>query len=152
MISLSQPARTGDALRTFRATIRTFIQTEFAPHQDRWREQRFPDADAWTKAGAVGMLLSDVPMEYGGGGGTFAHEAVIVEELTRAGGSFASFIHDSVAHYILAYRTEEQKGNWLPPPPGHGRPVLRRCRVPGGNPPRSRRRPGLLPDHGEHEL
>src|SRR3989442_12847164 len=79
MISLSQPPRTGDALRTFRATIRTFIQTEFVPHQDRWREQRFPDADAWTKAGAVGMLLSDVPMEYGGGGGTFAHEAVIVE-------------------------------------------------------------------------
>ena len=114
MISLSQPPRTSDALRTFRATVRTFVQTEFAPHQDRWRQQRFPDADAWTKAGAVGMLLSDVPAEYGGGGGTFAHEAVVVEELTRAGVLFASFIHDSVAHYILAYGSEAQRRNWLP--------------------------------------
>src|SRR2546422_11343398 len=103
MISLSQPARTGDALRTFRATIRTFVQTEFAPHQDRWRQQRFPDADAWTKAGAVGMLLSDVPAEYGGGGGALAHEAAVVEELTRAGALFASFLPHSVAHYIPAY-------------------------------------------------
>jgi len=114
MISLAEAPRTTDALRAFRSTIRGFVQTEFAPHQERWREQRFPDADAWTKAGAVGMLLSDVPAEYGGGGGTFVHEAVVVEELTRAGVSLHSFIHDSVAHYILAYGSEAQKRNWLP--------------------------------------
>src|SRR2546422_5858120 len=114
MISLAEAPRTTDALRTFRATIRAFVQTEFAPHQDRWREQRFPDPDAWTKAGAVGMLLSDVPAEYGGGGGTFIHETVVVEELTRAGVPLHSFIHDSVAHYILAYGSEAQRRNWLP--------------------------------------
>jgi len=114
MITLSQPPRPAEALRTFRTTIRAFVQTELAPHQDRWREQQFPDADAWTKAGAVGMLLSDVPAEFGGGGGTFAHETIVVEELTRAGVPFASFIHDSVAHYILAYGSEAQQRNWLP--------------------------------------
>jgi acyl-CoA dehydrogenase len=114
MISLTQPPRTTDALRTFRSTVRAFVATEFAPHQDRWRQQQFPDADAWTKAGAVGMLLSDVPAGYGGGGGTFAHEAVVVEELTRAGVPLHSFIHDNVAHYILAYGSEAQKRNWLP--------------------------------------
>jgi len=114
MISLTQPPRTTDALRTFRSTVRAFVATEFAPHQDRWRQQQFPDADAWTKAGAVGMLLSDVPVEYGGGGGTFTHEAVVVEELARAGVPLHSFIHDNVAHYILAYGSEAQKCNWLP--------------------------------------
>ena len=114
MISLAEAPPTTDALRTFRSTIRAFVQTEFAPHQDRWREQRFPDPDAWTKAGAVGMLLSDVPAEYGGGGGTFVHETVVVEELTRAGVPLHSFIHDNVAHYILAYGSEAQKRNWLP--------------------------------------
>ena len=114
MISLTQPPRTTDALRTFRATVRAFVATEFAPHQDRWRQQQFPDAVAWTKAGAVGMLLSDVPADYGGGGGTFAHEAVVVEELTRAGVPLHSFIHDNVAHYILAYGSEAQQRNWLP--------------------------------------
>ena len=113
MISLSQP-RTGDALRAFCSTIRAFVRTEFVPHQDRWREQRFPDPDAWTKAGSVGMLLSDVPTEYGGGGGTFVHETVVVEELAREGVPLHSFIHDNVAHYILAYGSEAQKREWLP--------------------------------------
>ena len=54
MISLAEAPRTTDALRAFRSTIRAFVQTEFVPHQDRWREQRFPDPDAWTKAGAAG--------------------------------------------------------------------------------------------------
>jgi acyl-CoA dehydrogenase len=103
-----------DTLRMFRSTVREFIQTEFAPHQARWRQQQCPDAEAWTKAGAIGILLCDVPAEYGGGGGTFAHEAVVVEELAHAGVHFASFIHNSVAHYILAYGSEEQRRNWLP--------------------------------------
>jgi acyl-CoA dehydrogenase len=114
MISLSQSPRMSDALRMFRSTVRKFIQTEFAPHQVRWRQQQCPDVESWTKAGAIGILLSDVPAEYDGGGGTFAHETVVVEELARAGVHFASFIHDSVAHYILAYGSEEQRRNWLP--------------------------------------
>jgi acyl-CoA dehydrogenase len=103
-----------DELQIFRSTVRKFIQQEFTPHQARWREQHGPDAVAWTKAGEIGLLLSDVPAEYGGSGGTFAHESVVVEELAQAGVHFASFIHDSVAHYILAYGREEQKRNWLP--------------------------------------
>ena len=70
-----------DELRMFRSTVRKFIQKEFAPHQARWRQQHRPDAEAWPGAGAIGILLPDVPQEYGGGGGTFAHEAVVREEL-----------------------------------------------------------------------
>jgi acyl-CoA dehydrogenase len=107
-----------EELRMFRKTVRQFVQKEFTPHQDCWREQQRPPAEAWTKAGAVGLLLSDVPAEYGGGGGTFAHEAVVVEELARAGVHFASFIQNSVAHYILDYGSEVQKHSWLPPMAG----------------------------------
>jgi acyl-CoA dehydrogenase len=103
-----------DELRRFRKHIRQFICAEFAPHQARWREQQHPDAEAWTRAGAIGMLLTDVPVAYGGGGGTFAHEAVVVEELAQAGVQFGSFIQNSVAQYILAYGREEQKRTWLP--------------------------------------
>jgi acyl-CoA dehydrogenase len=114
MIAVTQSSGISDTLRMFRSTVRKFIQTEFVPHQARWRVQQGPDVDAWTKAGEIGMLLTDIPVEYGGGGGSFAHETVVVEELARAGVPFASFIHDSVAHYILAYGSEEQKHNWLP--------------------------------------
>lgn len=103
-----------DDLRMFRKSIREFIQKEFTPHQARWREQHRPDAEAWVAAGATGMLMPDVPEEYGGAGGSFAHEAVVTEELARAGVNFACHVHNIVAQYILAYGSREQKCNWLP--------------------------------------
>jgi acyl-CoA dehydrogenase len=102
-----------DDLRVFRKTVRRFIQEELTPHQARWRQQHRPDVEAWTKAGTTGLLLTDVPEKYGGGGGTFVHEAVVTEELARAGVHFGSGVHSIVAHYILAYGTEEQKHKWL---------------------------------------
>ena len=103
-----------DAMRVFRTKVRQFVETEFVPEQTRWREQQRPDPDAWTKAGAAGILLSDVPAEYGGGGQTYAYEAIVLEELARAGVQFASFVQNSVAQYILAFGTEDQKRSWLP--------------------------------------
>ena len=115
MSSLTYESRwTNDEVRMFRTTVRQFIHKEFAPQQARWRQQHGPDADAWTRAGGAGILLTDVPDAYGGGGGTFAYEAVVLEELARAGVHFGSSIQSIVAHYILAYATEEQKHHWLP--------------------------------------
>ena len=103
-----------EELRIYRSTVRRFIENEFIPNQARWRQQQYPDIDAWTKAGKVGILLCDVPEEYGGSGGTFAHAAVIVEEIARVGVHFGAYTHNSMAQYIVAYATEEQKRNWLP--------------------------------------
>ena len=115
MSSLTYESRwTNDEVRMFRTTVRQFIHKEFAPQQARWRQQHGPDADAWTRAGGAGILLTDVPDAYGGGGGTFAYEAVVLEELARAGVHFGSSIQSIVAHYILQYATEEQKHHWLP--------------------------------------
>src|SRR5438105_1445125 len=109
-----QSAWMNEDVRMFRKTARQFVQNEFVPHQARWREQHRPDAHAWTDAGRAGILLADVPEDYGGGGGTFAHEAVVLEELAQAGVHFGSAIQSTVAHYILAYGNEEQKRDWLP--------------------------------------
>ena len=58
-----------DEHELFRKTVKRFHPGEFVPHEARWREQHRVDAEAWTKAGEVGILLTDVPEEYGGGGG-----------------------------------------------------------------------------------
>src|SRR4029078_1547060 len=92
-----------DDVRMFRTMVRQFIQREFLPHHARWRQQHRPDSEAWTAGGHAGLLLADVPEEYGGGGGTFAHEAVVLEELARAGVDFASSIPTNVAHYVHSY-------------------------------------------------
>ncbi|HEX8164418.1 MAG TPA: acyl-CoA dehydrogenase family protein [Beijerinckiaceae bacterium] len=101
-------------LRLFRRTVRRFVEKEFAPHQARWREQHEPDAEAWAAAGQAGLLLPGVPEEYGGGGGTVAHEIVVAEELARACIPFGSGIQCIVARYILSYGSDEQKRRWLP--------------------------------------
>jgi acyl-CoA dehydrogenase len=83
---------------------------------ERWEDAGIVDREAWEKAGAAGLLCAAVPEEYGGAGGTFAHEHIIMYELGLAGlDSFGIALHNAiVAPYILHYGTEEQKRKWLP--------------------------------------
>ena len=109
-----QSAWMTDELRMFRNSVRQLIAREFVPHQERWRAQHRPDMEAWLAAGSAGILLTDVPQEYGGAGGNFAHEAVVQEELARAVTPFGCGVQSIVAQYILGFCTEAQKKGWLP--------------------------------------
>ncbi|MGH3531844.1 MAG: acyl-CoA dehydrogenase family protein [Mycobacterium sp.] len=102
-----------DALREL---ARAFYEKELEPYIDKYAEQHHVDRDLWNKAGELGLLCLSIPEEYGGGGGTFAHEAVMIEEQGRIGDSaWGAALHNAiVAHYILAYGSEEQKRHWLP--------------------------------------
>ena len=102
-----------DALRDH---TRAFMAKELAPNLEKFSEQGFVDREFWTKAGDAGLLCISIPEEYGGGGGTFGHEAVIAEEQAYAlDDGWGNSVHSTiVAHYILTYGTEEQKKRWLP--------------------------------------
>ncbi len=112
----SRPPWSDDDAEAFRDLARTFLEKECAPHEQRWSQQQHVDREVWTKAGAVGLLCPSVPTGYGGGGGSFALEAVMAEEQVRAHApSLGTAVHSTiVAHYVLAYGTEEQKQRWLP--------------------------------------
>ncbi|HKY93060.1 MAG TPA: acyl-CoA dehydrogenase family protein, partial [Nevskiaceae bacterium] len=69
----------------FRDAVRGFIKAEVAPHFARWEEAGIVDRSLWTKAGAAGLLCPQVEPEYGGAGGTFRHNAIVVEEFAYAG-------------------------------------------------------------------
>ncbi|WP_426174436.1 acyl-CoA dehydrogenase family protein [Massilia sp. TWR1-2-2] len=102
-------------LEGFRDAVRRFVDSEVAPHQQRFRDQQHVDRALWNKGGEIGMLLADIPEQYGGSGGSFAHQCVVFEELGYAGDmAFGIHVHAIVAHYILNQGTEEQKQKYLP--------------------------------------
>lgn len=105
-----------DDLAIFQDSVRKFIERELVPHEDRWWKQQHVDRDAWRQAGEFGMLCASIPEEYGGGGGTFAHEAIIAYEQARAiASSLGTNVHSGiVAHYLLRYGSDAQKRRWLP--------------------------------------
>jgi acyl-CoA dehydrogenase len=102
-------------LEAFRDAVRRFVDNEVTPHQERWRAQQHVDRAVWRKAGELGLLLVDIPEDYGGSGGSFAHQAVVFEELAYAGDTaFGLHVHAIVAHYLLNQGTEAQKAHYLP--------------------------------------
>jgi acyl-CoA dehydrogenase len=99
--------------------IERFLGRELVPEREKWEDQGFVDRAAWLKAGEAGLLCASVPEQYGGGGGNRGHEAVIIQEMGRAGlaggfGAGAMVSSCIVAHYILGYGAESQKQRWLP--------------------------------------
>jgi acyl-CoA dehydrogenase len=115
-LNLPRPVWMTEDLVMLEDQARRFIDAEFVPHIDRWNDEGMYSRDVWTKAGAAGLLCPAIPEEYGGAGGSFAHEVVINREISLAGfDSFGAPLHSGiVAPYILHYGTEEQKRRWLP--------------------------------------
>jgi len=112
----SQSPWIAEDLSIFQDAIRKFIERELVPHEERWWKQQHVDRETWRKAGEVGMLCASIPEAYGGGGGSFAHEAIIAYEQARAmATSLGTNVHSAiVAHYILRYGSASQKQRWLP--------------------------------------
>ena len=104
-----------DDLDAFRDTVRRFVIDVLAPREPGWQAAHQVDAASWREMGAMGLLLCAVPEEYGGSGGTFAHDCIVFEELGYAGvASFGKSVHNICAHYVERYGTEPQKRRWLP--------------------------------------
>jgi acyl-CoA dehydrogenase len=116
VLNLPRPGWMTEDLVLLEEQARRFIAAEYAPHLESWNENGMYDREVWTKAGAAGLLCPAIPEEYGGAGGTFAHEAIISRELSLAGfDSFGAPLHSGiVAPYVLHYGTSEQKRRWLP--------------------------------------
>jgi len=101
----------------FRAQFKRFAAREIEPKIGKWNHDGITDRDTWQRMGAEGFLGPCMPPEYGGGGGDFRYDAIVMEELAyiRAHGLMTG-VHTSICMpYILSFGSEEQKRRYLPP-------------------------------------
>jgi len=103
----------------FRDTVRTFLAKEVVPHAAEWDRAGIVPRELFAAAGAQGLLGMAVPEEFGGGGAPdFRFNAVLGEEVMRAGvagpGAGLCLVNDVCLPYFLDLATNEQRERWLP--------------------------------------
>jgi len=100
----------------FRAQFRKFAEKEVAPKVAAWNEAGMSDRETWRRLGAAGYLGANQPEAYGGAGGDFLYDAIIMEELAdlRAHAVMVSLHCDIIMPYLVAYGSEAQKRKYLP--------------------------------------
>ncbi len=102
-------------LEQYRDTVVRFIEEHMLPDDEAARQRGHVGHGIWRKAGEMGLLCTDIPEAWGGGGGDFRHEAVFYEEMARRSLSgMSTSVHSIVAHYFLNHGTEAQKRHYLP--------------------------------------
>jgi acyl-CoA dehydrogenase len=108
-----------DEHEQLRESARGFIERELAPHAAQWEEDRWFGEEVFPKMAAQGLLGLKYEERYGGQGGDYLHEAVLIEELARTGsGGTAAGIgaHINIATPpIWKFGTEDQKQRYLVP-------------------------------------
>jgi acyl-CoA dehydrogenase len=103
-----------------RESVGRFVAAEVAPHVDEWEEAREFPRDLFNRCGELGFLGLKFPEGYGGQGGDLLHDAVWIEELSRAGGS-GGVAAGLNAHAQIAmppvfnFGTSEQRERWIVP-------------------------------------
>lgn len=100
----------------FRDQFRRFAEKEIAPKVAAWNAAGMPDRETWRRLGEEGFLGASMPEAYGGAGGDFLYDAVVMEEMAwlRAHAMMISLHSDICMPYLITYGSEEQKRRYLP--------------------------------------
>ena len=103
----------------FRDSVRRFIATEAAPHNEKWEAARDRRPLAVRGGRRPRVPRHGRPRGFGGGGvDDFRYNLVIAEEVQRGGINAAGLgwtLHNDIClPYFLSLCTDEQKERWLP--------------------------------------
>lgn len=75
-----------EEIRMFHDSVGRFLdQSVNEKRVAKWREDGQVERGFWREAGAAGLLGVSVPEEYGGHGGDFRHDLVVVDQVHRKG-------------------------------------------------------------------
>ena len=102
----------GDEHELFRAQFRRFAEREIAPKVAGWNAAGMTDRETWRRCGEEGFLGANAPEEYGGAGGDFLYDAIVMEELARirAHALMISLHSDICMPYLKRYGNRGAEG------------------------------------------
>lgn len=106
-----------EEIAVFRDAVGKFFEQHApASRVAKWNEDGMVERAFWEEAGAAGLLGMTVPEEYGGHGGDFRHDLVVLDQQAAKGvDGFAASLHNVIIlPYIVRHGTEEQKNRFLP--------------------------------------
>ncbi|GMN04184.1 acyl-CoA dehydrogenase family protein [Erythrobacter sp. MTPC3] len=118
VIDVPQPEFMEDEeISIFADAVGKFYQDK-APQKriEKWRENGQVEREFWNEAGEAGLLGVSVPEAYGGHGGDFRHDMVVIDQQAKHGvDGFAASLHNTIIlPYLVRHGTEEQKQKYLP--------------------------------------
>jgi acyl-CoA dehydrogenase len=109
----------GEEHADLREALRRFVATELRPHAEEWEDARWFPNEVFHGMAELGYLGLKYPEQYGGEGGDYVHQAVLIEELTRCGsgglGAGLGAHMDIATPPIFKFGTEAQKQRYLAP-------------------------------------
>ncbi len=103
--------------RLLRQSVREFALQEMAPRVRAMDEAAKLDPALLPRLFDIGVMGIEVPERFGGGGGTFFHSVLVVEELSRvdpAVGVLVDVQNTLVINALLRWANDEQQRTWLP--------------------------------------
>ena len=92
-----------DEHEIFRSSVARFLEEEVLPDYASWEEAGRTPPEIWRRAGELGLLGTSIPEAYGGMGGDFLYDAIVIEELGRY--SVAAPAWDMHAYIIAPFLT-----------------------------------------------
>jgi alkylation response protein AidB-like acyl-CoA dehydrogenase len=101
----------------FRATVRQFAQENIAPLVRTMDEQQHFNPELIPQLFNLGLMGIEIPIEYGGSGGTFFEAILAVEEISAVDPSVGVLIdvqNTLCINALLRWATPEQKKAYLP--------------------------------------
>ena len=101
----------------FRATVRQFAQENIAPLVRTMDEQQHFSPELIPQLFNLGLMGIEIPIEYGGSGGTFFEAILAVEEISAVDPSVGVLIdvqNTLCINALLRWATPEQKQAYLP--------------------------------------
>lgn len=103
--------------RMLRDGAHTYAQDKLLPRVTNAFEKEHTDLEIFQEMGAMGLLGTTIPEEYGGLGASYVSYGLIAREVERIDSGYRSMmsVQSSLVMYpIYAYGTEEQRKKYLP--------------------------------------